>query len=74
MNIYNIAMCCILMDSSQRALQTNEILTENRKIYKRVEWHEYWSQWNVLYINGFDSTSSTNYYEAFFKFLNHFLN
>ena len=35
---------------------------------------EYWSKCNVLYINGFVSTSSTNLREAFFKFLNHFLN
>ena len=50
------------MDSSQRALQTNgnlfssleflfEFLAVNRKIFKRIERCEYWSKWNVLYIN-----------------------
>ena len=51
-----------------------KVLTENWKIFKQIERLEYWSKWNVLYINGFDSTSSTNECEAFFKFLNHFSN
>ena len=52
MNIDQIAMCCISMDLSQRALQTNgnlfssfelvfEILAENQKILKRTERREY---------------------------------
>ena len=49
------------MDSSQQALQTyeklfssfklvSEILSENLKIYKRMEKREYWSKLNVLRI------------------------
>ena len=59
------------MNSSQRALETNEklfsilklvfeILTESRKIFKRIARSEYRSNCNALYINGFVSTSSTN--------------
>ena len=68
-NIDQIAICHISMDSSQRALQTNnnfffsnfnfvfKLLAENRKIFKP---REYRLKCNALYINGFDSTSSTN--------------
>ena len=67
------------MDSFQRALWTNEklfsnfklvfeILAENRKIFKRIARHEYWFNYNVLYINGFVLTSSTNWRKAVFYF------
>ena len=48
--IGQIAICCISMDSSQQALQTNEklffklvfeILADNRKMFKRIERREY---------------------------------
>ena len=57
-NINQIAICYISMDSCQRALQTNEklfwnsklvfvICAKNRKIFKWIEKREYWSKWNV---------------------------
>ena len=69
------------MDLSQRAVQANEnfffqfqiiILAENRKIFKGIARLEYWSKLNVLYINGFVSTSSTDKWKGFFSesFLN----
>ena len=45
-----------------------EILAENRKIFNRIAKREYWSNYDVLYINGFVSTSSKNLWETFFKF------
>ena len=59
------------MDSSQPDPQINgkffskfelvfDILDENRKIFKPIAKSEYYSKFNVLYINGFASTSSTN--------------
>ena len=67
------------MDSSQQALQTNgklfsnfeyffEFLAENRNFSKRLARREYWSNWNVSYIIGFVSTSSTNEWKTLFKF------
>ena len=37
-----------------------EFLAENRNFFKRITRREYWWNCNVLYINGFVSTSSTN--------------
>ena len=84
-NIDQIAMCYISMDSSERALQTDEklfsnfelvfeFLAENLKFFKRITRRVYCSNCNVLYINGFVSTSSTNYCNFFsnFKFLKFF--
>ena len=78
-NIYQIAMCYISLDLSQQALQINgkffwnsklvfEILAANWKIFKLIERCEYWPNCNVLYINGFASTSSTNQWKAFSNF------
>ena len=64
-------MCYISMEASERALQINQkllsnfklifvILAEKQKIFERVVRCEYWSKCNVLYTNGFVSTSSTN--------------
>ena len=64
MNINQIAICCISMDLSQRALQTNEnifsyfelvfdFFAKKKKIFKQIEGY-------VLYINGSDSDSSSN--------------
>ena len=58
------------MDSSLQAQQTNgkfflnfefvcELMAESRKILKKIARFEYWSKCNVLYINGFVSTSFT---------------
>ena len=49
-------------------------MAKNRKIFKLKVRREYWSKCKVLYINGFVSTSSTNWWKAFFKFWNHFSN
>ena len=49
-----------------------ELMAENWKKIKRIARREYWSKCNVLYINGFDSTCSTNWWKAFFKFRNYF--
>ena len=67
------------MDLFQRALQTNtklfqnfefifEFLAKKRIFFKGIARREYWSKCNVLYINGFVSTRSTNEWKAFFKF------
>ena len=36
------------------------LMAKKRKIFKQIAKPEYWSKYNVLYINGFVSTSSTN--------------
>ena len=72
-------LCYASMNSSQRALHTYEkifanfelvfdFLAVNRIFSKRIARREYWSNCNVLQINGFVSTSSTNWWKAFFKF------
>ena len=43
-----------------------KLLSRNRKLFKRVVWRE--SKCNVLYINRFVSTCSTNYWKVFVKF------
>ena len=48
--------------------QKQIILAENRKIFKRIARHEYWFNYNVLYINGFVLTSSINWRKAVFYF------
>ena len=69
-NIDQIAIRYMSMDSSQRDLQTCrklfsnfefvfKFLAKNRKFFKRIVMREYWSNCNVLYINGLVSTSST---------------
>ena len=66
------------MDLSRQALQTNEkvfsnfkfvfeILSENIKMFKRIARREYWSNCNVLNINGFVLTSSKNQLKVFFQ-------
>ena len=45
------------------------LMAEHRKKFKRIARREYWSKCNVLYINGFVLTSSTNKWKAFFKFV-----
>ena len=49
-----------------------ELLTENRKIFERIERRGYWSKRNVLFINIFVSTCSSNLWKFFFKFRNNF--
>ena len=51
-----------------------EILAKKRNIFKRIARREYGSKCNVLYINGFVLTSSTNQWKSFFKFRNNFSN
>ena len=59
------------MDSSQQALQTNgklfsnfifvfKFFAENPNFFKIIARHEYWSNYNVFYINEFVSKSSIN--------------
>ena len=64
--------CCISMDSFRRALQTNgkhffQISNSFTNFWPKTVFflqkrarREYWLNCNVLYINGFVSTSSTN--------------
>ena len=65
--------CYTWIDLSQRVLQSNGKLFSNfkfvfknlaiRNFFKRIDWivrYEYWSNCDVLYINGFVSTSSVN--------------
>ena len=57
MNVDQSAMCYILGMSLQ-AVQTsgkifsnsfsNYVMAENRKLFKWIVWHEYWSKCNVL--------------------------
>ena len=69
----------ICLNLSRQALQNNEkiiwnseivseLMTENRKIFKLIARREYWFNYNMLYVNGFVPTSSTNLWKAFFKF------
>ena len=44
-------------------------LAEKRKIFKRIARLEYSSQCNVLYINGYVLTNSTNQWKAFLQIL-----
>ena len=37
-----------------------ELLAGNQKILKQIAMREYWSKFNVLFLNGLVSTSSTN--------------
>ena len=55
------------MDLSRQTLQTNEniysnfqFIFENQKIFKLIARLEYLSNYNLVYINGFVSTGSTN--------------
>ena len=45
-----------------------KLMAGNQKMLKWIESREYWSKCNVLYINRFVLTSSTNWWKAFFKF------
>ena len=51
-----------------------KLMAKNRKIFKQIARREYRSNFIVLYINLFVSTSSTNKWKSFFEFLSHFLN
>ena len=49
-----------------------EILTENQKIFKQIARRQYWSNCNVLYINGLYSMSSSNWWKVFFFLISFF--
>ena len=73
MNIDQIAMCYISMYSSRQALQANEKLFSNFEFVfeflaekknqtnsEAIAGLRFYPKYLMLYINGFDSTSSTN--------------
>ena len=63
-------LCKLMRSFSSNFKFVSKLMAENRKILKRISSLKYWSKYNTLHVNGFFSSSSTNYRKVFFQTLN----